>query len=75
LEQRKDERWMRAGLFLDQDRQAVVLAITRVGDDLFRVTPAAPLVPGEYLLSLDELAAPVYDFEIVSGSTPSMARR
>jgi len=75
LEQRKDERWMRVGLFLDQDRQAAVLVITRVGDDLFRVTPAAPLAPGEYLLSLDELAAPVYDFGIVSGSTPSMARR
>ena len=64
LEEVKGDRWLRVGLFLDRNRQAPALRIARVGDDLFRLTPEADLPPGEYALSLSELAAPVYDFGI-----------
>ena len=64
LEEVKGDRWLRVGLFLEKNRQAPALTIARIGDDLFRLTPESPLPPGEYLLSLDELAAPVYDFGI-----------
>ena len=64
LEEVKGDRWLRVGLFLDKNRQTPNLTIARIGDDLFRLTPESPLSPGEYLLSLNELAAPVYEFGI-----------
>ena len=60
----KDERWLRVGVFLDADRRALGLKIARIGGDLFRGTPETPLPPGEYVLSLNELGAPVYDFAV-----------
>jgi VWFA-related protein len=63
----KDERWLKAGLFLDRERAAPALVISKIGGDLYRLTPAAPLPAGEYLLSLNETAAPVYDFGIATG--------
>ena len=64
----KDERRLKVALFLVRNRETPALAIAKIGDDLYRLTPRAPLPPGEYLLSLNETAAPVYDFGIATGS-------
>jgi len=46
LEEVKGDRWLRVGLFLEKNRQAPALAIARIGDDLFRLTPNRPCHPG-----------------------------
>jgi VWFA-related protein len=70
LQPMKDERWLRVALFLDKNRATPAMVISRIGGELYRITPAASLPAGEYALSLNETSAPVYDFGIAIDRTP-----
>lgn len=65
LQPMKDERWLRVSLFLDKNRATPSLVISKTGAGLYRITPTADLTPGQYVLSLNAWASPIYDFGIV----------
>jgi VWFA-related protein len=51
-----------AAVFDTKGRKEIPLKIERVASGVFRIVPANALPPGEYLLGMNDLAAPAWDF-------------